>query len=187
MNAQTRGEPVPRALIVAEIRRLADANGGKPPGAYLFERRTGLPRSSWRGKYWSRWSDAVREAGFAANEVKPRMDDHAMLAKLAGLARRLGRIPTCTDLDLQRRNGGDVPHYISFAKHFGSKRELLTRLRHWAAANPDAADIIAMIPAAQQWTRLPRNRSGGGVYLLHSRKRFKIGCSRSLEQRVRRI
>jgi hypothetical protein len=187
MNAPFPGEEARRALIIAEIRRLAGANGGKPPGAYLFERRTGLPRSSWYGKYWSRWSDAVREAGFTANAVSARMEEAAMLAKFAGLARRLGRIPTYADLNLYRRNGGDVPHHVTFAGHFGSKRALLYRLRQWTAANPDAADIGAMIPDFEEPLPSPRERNSGGVYLLHSGRLFKIGCSRALEQRVRRI
>jgi hypothetical protein len=187
MNAPFAGEEAQRALIIAEIRRLAGANGGKPPGAYLFERRTGLPRSSWYGKYWSRWSDAVREAGFAANPGHTRHDDGFMLAKFAEIARSLGRIPTFSDIDVQRRKGRDVPNHVTYVEHFGNKRELLTRLKLCAAANPDAADIAAMIPECEQAPPLRRARSNGGVYLLHSGKRFKIGCSKALEQRVRRI
>ncbi len=187
MNAPFPGEEAQRAQIIAEIRRLAAVNGGKPPGAYLFERRTGLPRSSWYGKYWSRWSDAVKEAGFTPNAVSARMEETAMLAKFAGLARRLCRIPAYADLNLYRRNGGDVPHHVTYVEHFGNKRELLRRLKLWAAANPDAADIGAMIPECEQSPPQRRSRSNGGVYLLHSGKRYKIGCSRALEQRVRRI
>jgi hypothetical protein len=124
MNALFPGEEARRALIIAEIKRLAGANDGKPPGAYLFERRTGLPRSSWYGKYWSRWSDAVREAGFTANQRHTRHDDSFMLAKFADIARRLGRIPTFSDLDVQRRQGSDVPNHVTYFGHFGEQARI---------------------------------------------------------------
>lgn len=176
-----------RVHIVAEIRRIAETNGGPPPGQQLFERRTGLPRSSWCGKFWSRWSDALREAGFVANEKRPRLDDDEMLAKFAQVARQLGRIPANSDLAIYRRNGGDVPHYGTFIGHFGGKRQLLERLKLWAAANPDAADVAAIIPEYERVVPPSRSRTNGGVYLLRSGNRFKIGCSKVLERRVRNI
>jgi hypothetical protein len=53
--------------ILAEIKRLADSNGGKPPGMRLFESETGIKESDWYPLHWLRWGDAVQEAGFARN------------------------------------------------------------------------------------------------------------------------
>ena len=63
-----------RERILAEIKRLAEANGGKPIGKEAFERQTGIKASAWLGKYWSKWSDAVAEAGFTASQFTTRGD-----------------------------------------------------------------------------------------------------------------
>ncbi len=55
-----------RERILAEIKRTARKNDGVVLGQRRFEAETGIRISSWRGKYWRSWSDAVEEAGLAA-------------------------------------------------------------------------------------------------------------------------
>jgi hypothetical protein len=72
-----------RAFILSEIRRCAEASGGLPPGKARFEAETGIPESFWASRYWARWGDALREAGFDPNVMQqPYSDDH-LLQKLA--------------------------------------------------------------------------------------------------------
>jgi hypothetical protein len=48
--------------ILDEISRTAKDNDGVPLGAARFEAETGIKVSDWRGRFWARWGDAVREA-----------------------------------------------------------------------------------------------------------------------------
>lgn len=46
--------------ILAEIARIASRNGGVALGRERFFQETGIKESDWLGKYWARWSDAVK-------------------------------------------------------------------------------------------------------------------------------
>jgi hypothetical protein len=50
--------------IISEIRRLAVANGGHALGYQAFVSATGISATKWRGKFWARWGDALKEASF---------------------------------------------------------------------------------------------------------------------------
>ena len=56
-----------REFILAEIQRTASENGGDPLGRRRFESETGIKESDWYGKLWTKWSDALREAGFTVS------------------------------------------------------------------------------------------------------------------------
>jgi len=68
-----------RQQILAEIRRTAQVNGSKPLGQARFFKQTGFKVSDWFGKYWSRWGDAVREAGFTPNTLQARYDGDELI------------------------------------------------------------------------------------------------------------
>jgi hypothetical protein len=63
-----------REQIIEEIKRLAAENDGKAPGKELFANRTGIRKHEWLGKYWTRWSDALIDAGFSPNEFIKKLD-----------------------------------------------------------------------------------------------------------------
>ena len=73
--------------ILAEICRTAAPNGGMPLGRERFFAETGIKEPDWRGKYWVRWSDAVRAAGL---EVRMAWDQGLsrpdLMVDRAGLA-----------------------------------------------------------------------------------------------------
>lgn len=59
-----------REQILSEIKRTAALNGGIPVGVRRFFAETGISQNVWSGKYWLRWSDALREAGFRRSNVR---------------------------------------------------------------------------------------------------------------------
>ena len=71
-----------KAQIISEIQRTAKANGGVALGFRRFEEETGISRYDWYGKFWARWGDAVREAGFEPNRMSEAYDDGFLLEKL---------------------------------------------------------------------------------------------------------
>src|SRR5688572_6162461 len=82
-----------KGFILREIKRTAEANGGKPLGHQSFAKETGIKEYDWKGKIWARWSDAVREAGYSPNSFQTAFDDAFLLGKMAELIHDLGHFP----------------------------------------------------------------------------------------------
>jgi hypothetical protein len=114
-----------REQILSEIRRLAEANSGRPPGRRLFETKTGIRESAWFGVYWPRWSDALSEAGFRPNAYNQRLDEEYVLAKLAAASRHYGRVPVAMELRMYKKIDPDFPNEKSMLSSFGGKANLL--------------------------------------------------------------
>ena len=133
-----------REEIIAGIRALA-AVIGRAPGSKLFESQAELSAHHWRGVYWARWSDALREAGFEPNLRQGKADPELMLEQLAIATRRFGHCPTAPELELYGRSW-EAPSPPTVRRHFGPRHVLVVRLRRWAAARPDYADVAALLP-----------------------------------------
>src|ERR1700752_4484600 len=91
--------------ILREIQRTAAANGGVPLGRSRFSQETGIKESDWIGKIWPRWGDAVREAGFAPNQLQTAYNEDVLIEKFVGLARDLGSAPIATEVKMKARIG----------------------------------------------------------------------------------
>jgi hypothetical protein len=61
--------------ILDEIKRTAQGNGGAPLGTDRFATATGIGEAAWRGRYWARWNDAVKEAGFTPNKRQAKAEE----------------------------------------------------------------------------------------------------------------
>src|SRR6516165_8493996 len=105
-----------RDHIICEIKRTATANGGVPPGQVRFEKETGIDRHMWHGKYWTRWSDALREAGFEPNKLPRAHEPSLLIEKLVALTRSLGRLPVLADLSLARNHDSSFPSRHAFIR-----------------------------------------------------------------------
>lgn len=137
-----------REKILIEIRRIAAANGGQPPGSRAFTRETGIRESSWRGVEWARWGDALQEAGFAANERQGKLEADYLFEKYVEACRHFKHLATAMELRMYGRAHDDFPNQKTFHARFGSKEDLLANLRAWIAGKDAYEDIGAMLGPA---------------------------------------
>jgi hypothetical protein len=185
--------------ILREIRRLATENGGTAVGEKRFRAETGISQNEWLGRYWVRWSEAVREAGYEPGEWRnePLHTDDDLLAALALLTREFGRIPTVAELRMRKRTDPNMPGPDLFRKRLGEKSVLRERLLAFADADPQLADVAAICAAQPNDPGKPgwRRKSAvptttvvtGVVYLLRMGEFYKIGKSNDAGRRVYEI
>ncbi|MDQ3804665.1 MAG: hypothetical protein M3416_12635 [Acidobacteriota bacterium] len=139
--------------ILQEIKRTARANGGVPLGWRRFTTETGIKEYDWLGKFWARWSDALREAGFAPNQFQGAYDKTELLEKYARLTQELGRLPTANDLRLKDRLDANFPNAKVFER-LGTKSELVQQLLEYCRSCEGYEDVIRLCEGY-----VPRNRN----------------------------
>lgn len=179
-----------KQYILDEIRRIADANGGTPPGWRRLLSESGIGYHDWYGKHWARWGDAVREAGYAANELSTAYPDDALLEALVSLLRELGRWPTSAELRLKRRADQAFPSDKVFSR-LGPKGEQVRRVLEYCDTHPGHEDVPPLCPTATPVVRAredrPKTDDYGFVYLMKSGRFYKIGRSNAVGRREREI
>ena len=104
-----------RATIIAEIKRTAGENGGKPLGRQRLEAETGI-KPHHLMKHWARYGDALKEAGLSPNALQEPFDEAAVLRRVVELARELGRFPTWVDFRVKRTRDATFPSHGVFAR-----------------------------------------------------------------------
>lgn len=184
--------------ILDEIRRTAQENGGVALGTDRFAAETGIGEAVWRGRFWARWSDAVREAGFTPNVLRPKADEEALLVQLARFIRELGRFPTVSEMRMRKLRDDAFPNHKVLGR-LGSRQQLVGRLAAFCARTAEWSDVAALcteIQAAFPDHEADASASGDGletgyVYLALMRvgreKRFKIGKANLVEQRTKQV
>ena len=172
-----------KKVILAEIRRTAKANGGVALGWRRFEEETGIRYYDWYGQFWTRWGDAVREAGCEPNRMSEAYDDGFLLEQLVLLTRRLGHVPVQGEVLLAAKNEPTFPSEKVF-RRLGSKPQRVSRVISFCEANPGNDDVAALwrqVPIAERPPDAEDVASTaaapGYVYLLKHglRREYKIG------------
>jgi fermentation-respiration switch protein FrsA (DUF1100 family) len=164
--------------ILSEIRRTASA--GTALGWRRFEAETGIRYYDWYGTFWTRWSDAVREAGLEPSQMSEAYDEVYLLRTLADLTRSLGHVPTQGDMLIAGKNVPGFPSEKVFRK-LGSKPQRALRVVSFCESNPgyDAvADMWRQVPQAEIVDDIDSTPGAlGYVYLLKhgARREYKIG------------
>jgi len=178
--------------IIKEIQRTAEANGGVPLGRERFLKETGIKDSAWSGKFWTKWSDAILEAGLLPNQMQTAFPDEVLLASYAALVIELGHIPTSVELKMKARNDANFPSHNTFGR-FGSKRQLLSKLLVFCKNSGGFDDLVALLEEMPESKSAPQTDStsvsseDGYVYLLSFGEEYKIGSSSNVERRFREI
>jgi hypothetical protein len=156
--------------ILDEIRRTAAANDGVPLGLDRFAAETGITEAAWRGRYWRRWNDAVREAGFTPNTRPEKTDQDVLLAHLGAFVRELGRYPTVAEMRMRKRQDDGFPNHKVFERS-GSRPQLIARLLSYCERTPGSSDVAAIsqsmaatMPEAVE-SGEPTREQDGWVYL----------------------
>lgn len=178
--------------ILDEIRRTANANGGKALGHREFGNLTGIKEQDWSGRYWARWSDAVREAGLEPNAMTVAYPDDAMMEKLAQLARQLGRFPVWSEVALARRQDATFPTEKTY-RRFGSKAKVVQKLAAYCEAHPGFQDVVQLCKGIEVAATEPQAEDPGEaveigfVYLMKYGRQYKIGRSENVVRRGQQI
>lgn len=169
--------------ILDEIRRTAEGNGGVALGRQRFLAETGIRETDWSGRFWIKWSDAVREAGYEPNAKQAAFEDDWLLERLARLVRELGHYPVVAELRMKTREEPEFPSHNTFTR-FGRKAQVASTLVSWCGSNPgweDVQAICAPLALSAQVNEAPEEEGPapevGYVYLLKSGKYYKIGRS----------
>jgi hypothetical protein len=186
---------VTREEILTEIRRTAEENGGRPLGFRKFEQVTGIGPYAW-GRYWPRFTEAQAEAGYEPNVKNPSLEVEFLMESYVGLVRRLGKVPTHSELRVEHNRDPNFPDAKSFnrvggrRKHVG-KNELLGFVIAHCAERPEYADVLAVCeaehkPALTDEPPATANSSVEGfVYLARGhRGEYKIGRTNLVDRRV---
>jgi hypothetical protein len=175
--------------ILSEIKRTADENMGVPLGRGRFEKETGIKPSDWFGKYWSRWNDALKEAGYSPNKLQSPYEDEFLIEKLLSLIKELGHFPTAPEIRLKAYQDKSFPSHNTFSR-FGNKSQLIQAVVGYCdshnitepALDSCKTSIVKSVSSEQDdMSKEPDDF--GFVYLMKSGKHFKIGRSKSAEKR----
>ncbi len=182
---------VTKAHILQEIKRTAEANGGKPLGRDRFKSETGITESDWTGIHWIRWSDAIREAGYVPNERSRPVDIATALDKYAGLVQELGHLPVQAELRFKCRSDCTFPNHNTFFRRFGTKLELVENLAQYCRSHAAYDNVV---PLCEEYVSQTQQASAkqaeypeeeiGFVYLIKSGRFYKIGRARDADYRV---
>lgn len=183
---------IDRDHILREVQRTAKVNGGKPLGRLAFLTETGIKESDWRGRFWARWNEVLKDAGFGPNKLVEARDDEVLLDCFAKLALELERLPVYSELRLKKRTDPSFPNDKTFAR-FGTKSQLLMRLYEHCTPKSEYATLLPLIEIELKASNLPNDEAPatesveGFVYLVRMGKHYKIGKTFSVPRRHREI
>jgi hypothetical protein len=170
---------ITKAKILEEIKRTAAANDGKALGIARFKRETGITSWDWL-KFWPRFSEAIREAGYTPSVFSTGHDEAELLREYVAFVRELGRIPSRGELIVRSYAKPGFPCYRTFYR-WGEQPKLIERVATYCRTQSGLEDVLGL--CAAYTPRRPGYECGsngekllnGFVYLIKSGRFYKIG------------
>lgn len=179
-----------KTKILDAIKRLAISNGGKAPGSEAFFSETGIRQTEWYPHLWLRWSDAVKEAGYAANQFNVPYSDDVLCQKFILLARELNHLPIHGEFKRKAKADKSFPSSNVFQR-LGGKEKLLEIVLSYCKKHPGHEDIVSLIenhkPTPKAGEETVSKVATGFVYLMKSGRHYKIGRTISVGSRERQL
>ncbi len=166
--------------IIDEIKRTARENGGKPLGKMKFAKITGIQNHNWLGKYWARWGDAVKEAGYEPNKLQGLLSDDFLIEKIIPFIKELGKFPVAEELRMRARHVKDFPSQSVFCR-VGKKPMLAKKIIEYCEKKGELEEVINICRPILVVDELESDIPGksepadGFVYLIKSGRYYKIG------------
>lgn len=122
---------ITRTEILEEINRFV-AKEARSPGEREFVAATRIKQSAWKGKFWARWTDAVREAGHEPNSMTQKIPDADLLSQLARFIIELGHFPVRDEINMRARQAEGFPVWQTVKKRYGGMPETAAALFEFA-------------------------------------------------------
>jgi hypothetical protein len=184
-----------REQILAEIKRVAEANGNLAIGERSFFARTRINRTVLRRAGFPNYGAAVEAAGYRRNSLKQAYGDDELFTPIARLARELGHWPTYGERAVARYKDSAFPGEASISRR--TKVEPLAQgLLNWCRKQTEFRDVAEFLEATaslgSKSTAEASNRKvvTGYVYLMRYGARgkdFKLGHSENVQRRQAQI
>lgn len=179
-----------REEIIAELQRTAKENGGKPLGVSRFEQATGIRPYDWQ-RYWARFSEAQRDAGFEPNKLVASFTDEHLFVRAADLARELHKFPTAQEMRIKRHSDPDFPNAKVYER-LGNRNQLVARVAAYCHEHDEYTDVAALLePLVVEKANddaaasSEHETSYGFVYLVKGHPgEYKIGRTNLVDRRL---
>jgi hypothetical protein len=176
--------------IVKEIIRTTMENNGTPLGHRKFANETGIKYSDWYGKYWAKWSDAIREAGYEPNKRTTAYDENLLIEHVISLIREIRKFPTEADFRLKAYNTKGFPAQRTLHR-LGKKPTMAEKIVNYCEGNEEYQDVIKICRGVIAISKKKEKEADfkedepqfGYVYLMKSGRHYKIGRSDFVEKR----
>jgi len=182
---------ITKEQILSDIRRLGKQRGGHI-SLDAFLAATGLKEHQLLGKFWARWNEAIVEAGLQTKEfARPRTEEETVIEAFAQLIERLKKLPTQTELLLERTHNESFPS-IKILRRVRRMPVFFSKLSAYCTEHENFS-IAAKIAAKQMEAEEVEPRLDGSapingyVYMLRSGRRYKIGRTSSPSRRHREV
>jgi len=177
--------------IIDEIKRTAKENNGVPLGKLKFERVTGIKESDWYGKYWAKWSDAVKEAGYEPNKMISAYEQNVLIEHFISLIREIGKFPTSGEIRLKAYETKGFPSQSTLLHRLGKKAEMAQRILNYCRGKDEHRDVVEICKGVLAFSKKEEKELDseeaepkfGCVYLMKSGRYYKIGRSDYVEKR----